>query len=132
MGYKKIKKTHKKAPKKGKSDFDRQQEAIEQACEDLKEFLLAKNESYQGSAFREITYDGRVIYPYEALDCRIIDKMRRLQSDNSAFEAEDTEKDLCGYLVLKQALTLYEDGIVPEDEDDEEDEEDEEDEDEYP
>jgi hypothetical protein len=89
-----------------KSEFESQQEAIEQACDELKDFLLDKNESYQGSAFKEVTYNGRTMYPEDTIDSRIVDKIRRLQSDSADFEGEDSELDLCGYIVLKRALKI--------------------------
>lgn len=86
------------------NDVDRQNTTIRAVLEEMKEFLCAKNNSYDGSAFKAVMYAGNQISPMQTIDVRITDKIRRLQSSNPNFDGEDTEKDLLGYLILKLAL----------------------------
>ena len=86
------------------SSEDLQQEAIKEVCDEISAFLQGKNKSYQGSAFRDIVYTGKVIKAEDTINVRIVDKIRRLQSDNPNFDGEDSELDLCGYIILKRAL----------------------------
>lgn len=86
--------------------LEKQQDAIRTACEEMCAFLQEKNRSYQGSAFRDISYCGRAIRAEDTVDTRIVDKIRRLQSNDPSFDGEDAEKDLLGYLLIKQALKI--------------------------
>jgi hypothetical protein len=71
------------------------------------DLLVAKNTSYDSSAFKDVWYAGRLIKAMETLDIRITDKIRRLQSTDPNFNGEDVEFDLAGYLILKQALKKW-------------------------
>ena len=79
--------------------------AIVEVLKEVRNFLLAKNRDYQGSAFRDMEFAGNTIKAEDTIDVRIVDKLRRLQSKSLAFEGrEDTVKDLLGYLVIRFAL----------------------------
>ena len=75
-----------------------QNKAICDVLDDLKAFLCAKNN----------VYSGKVVDPEQTINVRIVDKIRRLESENPNFDGEDTEKDLLGYLVIKMALKRLE------------------------
>lgn len=86
------------------TDLALQLQCIAEVCDDIKELLRSKNTSYDGSAFRDKYYGGRLILAEEAIDVRITDKIKRLESNDPNFNGEDAEADLLGYLVLKLAL----------------------------
>jgi len=86
------------------TEVEAQNVKICKVLDDLKTFLCGKNISYDGSAFKAIAYCGKLISPLEAVDVRIVDKIRRLQSADPNFQGEDTEEDLLGYLVIKKVL----------------------------
>lgn len=86
--------------------FDRMtptQLAIRKECEDLAEFLIAKNRAY-GNSFQQPIGIFAKTTPVEQLKIRIDDKLNRLKN-GSEFPGDDTILDLIGYLVLLRVLT---------------------------
>jgi len=81
------------------------QDKISKKCEELREFLLKKNEAYGDSSL-----SGSSIFdlPREAqIQARITDKLNRIKNlDKDAYPDAylDTIKDLTGYLILYQIL----------------------------
>lgn len=78
------------------------QRLIVEECDSIKSLLLEKNNSYGNSAVEPIGIFSKAS-PEEALNIRIDDKLRRIKYGTN-FGAEDTEKDLIGYLMLKRVL----------------------------
>ena len=78
------------------------QETIKKVCEELTEFLLAKNKAYGDSASNPVRIFSKA-GPLDQLDIRIDDKLSRIARGNE-FDGDDTELDLIGYLVLKRAI----------------------------
>lgn len=79
-------------------------QAISEACDEIKVFLLHKNDSYGNSALDPIRIFSKAPAT-EMLDVRIDDKISRLMRGHAA--GEDVEKDLLGYLILKMAQPKY-------------------------
>lgn len=71
---------------------------IQDVCQELYEFLAAKNEAYGDSALNPVrifsTADAT-----EQLKVRIDDKLNRLLQGKE-YDGDDTVKDLAGYLIL--------------------------------
>ena len=78
------------------------QELIEQECEALKDFLLAKNKAYGNSAAEPVRIFSKAD-PLEQINIRIDDKLSRIAKGNE-YQGDDTELDLIGYLVLKRVI----------------------------
>ena len=78
------------------------QQTIKQVCEELTEFLLAKNKAYGDSASDPVRIFSKTD-PLEQINIRIDDKLSRIARGNE-FDGDDTELDLIGYLVLKRAI----------------------------
>jgi len=83
-----------------------QAECIARACDDLKQLLLAKNETYGGSAFQDVEVMGQYIDADTAIMVRIADKLRRLTA-GCEYAQEDTLADLAGYIMLRNANRLW-------------------------
>ena len=83
-----------------------QAECIAKACDDLKQLLLAKNETYGGSAFQDVEVMGQFIEADTAIMVRIADKLRRLTS-GCEYPQEDTLADLAGYIILRNASRIW-------------------------
>ncbi|MCP3681577.1 MAG: hypothetical protein GY861_02710 [bacterium] len=79
--------------------------AIIQACEEMKEALLAKNESYGNSAGDPVRIFSKAD-TLEQINVRIDDKLSRIKRGKE-YGAEDTEFDLEGYLALKRAIRIF-------------------------
>lgn len=79
------------------------QAAIAQVCDSIKEMLLAKNMAYGNSAICPVRIFSQSP-ALEQINVRIDDKLSRLAKGHAA--GEDVEKDLLGYLVLKQVCLL--------------------------
>src|ERR1019366_5014235 len=77
--------------------------AIRAVCSEMGDFLVGKNESYNGAVFNDVVFNGKTIGAADTINVRITDKIRRLMS-GKVYEGDDDEKDLLGYLILKQAL----------------------------
>lgn len=72
---------------------------IIQACEDVKEMLLAKNEAYGDAALNPIQVFSQ-LGSSESIKVRIDDKLSRIRNSGLNDKTEDTLMDLIGYLVL--------------------------------
>ena len=75
--------------------------AIQEECDAIKAMLLEKNKSYGNSVFDPINIFSKNDWK-EQIGVRIDDKLNRLKK-GSAFEEEDTIKDLIGYLIILRA-----------------------------
>jgi len=76
------------------------QKNIERECDDIKEFLIRKNEAYGDSAITPIRIFSQSD-AQEQIKVRIDDKLNRLMQGKNTLETdEDVIKDLIGYLVL--------------------------------
>lgn len=76
------------------------EQRIRAKCEDLAEFLVAKNRSYGDSALNPMAIfaKGDAV---SLIRVRIDDKLNRIRNAPDAF-GEDAIKDLTGYLILLQ------------------------------
>ena len=83
------------------------QEAITQACEELKAMLIAKNKSYGDSAADPVRIFSDTT-PLDQLHVRMDDKLSRI-ARGSSYENEDTKMDLAGYLILERAIFIKND-----------------------
>lgn len=72
---------------------------IIEACDELRDMLLAKNEAYGNSALDPIRCFSKAS-TVEQLNVRLDDKLSRLMRGSAA--GEDVELDLQGYLILKR------------------------------
>lgn len=82
------------------------QRLISETCDSIKEMLLAKNRAYGDSATNPLRIFSKAD-TVEQINVRLDDKLSRLARGSAA--GEDVEKDLMGYLVLKQvALRIAE------------------------
>jgi len=73
-------------------------ERIIATCNEVRDLLVAKNESYGNSAFAPEGTFSR-LNAISRLEVRIDDKLQRIRS-GSEFPGDDTVLDLIGYLVL--------------------------------
>lgn len=82
-----------------KFDFEK---TVKEVCNDIAEFLIEKNKSYGNSALEPVHcfYKGDA---ETAIHIRMDDKISRLIRGKE-YGAEDTKKDLCGYLILLEVL----------------------------
>ena len=74
-------------------------DAITLVCDELKDFLLEKNESYGNSALDPIRLFSKAD-PIEQINVRLDDKLSRILRGNDY--GEDVEWDINGYLILKR------------------------------
>lgn len=75
------------------------------ACNEIAEMLLQKNRAYGDSALNPVRIFSKASC-IEQLNVRMDDKLSRmLRGDVTAF-GEDVEKDLIGYLILKQVALM--------------------------
>lgn len=72
---------------------------IADVCNEVRDMLVAKNQAYGNSALDPVRIFSKAD-PIDQLNVRIDDKLSRLARVQAA--GEDVEKDLIGYLVLKQ------------------------------
>ena len=77
-------------------------QTIIEICNEIKELLLKKNESY-GNAAAEPVNIFSSFSSIEAINIRIDDKLKRIK-EGKEYENEDTELDLIGYLILKRCV----------------------------
>ena len=72
---------------------------IEKKCDQIKEMLKLKNDSYGNSVFdRGVLFD---VDPMYAMQARINDKLNRIKNKDTYFSENDL-MDLTGYLILLQ------------------------------
>jgi len=81
-------------------DQEKVQEEIKNVCSGVTELLISKNKKYGNSALEPRRIFSKAS-PIEQINVRIDDKLSRIANRQSD-EDEDVEKDLIGYLVLKQ------------------------------
>ncbi len=73
---------------------------IEKTMNEIRDFLIAKNEQYGDSVMNPIRVFSKAGID-EGLRARIDDKLNRLMQGNDSMESdEDVVKDLIGYLTL--------------------------------
>jgi hypothetical protein len=66
--------------------------------DEIEQMLLAKNQAYGNSALDPVRIFSKAS-PEEQIRVRIDDKLKRMQNQTPG-DAEDTELDLLGYLIL--------------------------------
>ena len=72
-------------------------------CDEIKDLLLRKNESYGNSVFEnDHVYSDAT--PGQAVRIRIDDKLQRIKNQKS-FENEDTKLDVVGYMILELIIS---------------------------
>jgi len=77
------------------------QEKIKVKCDEIRDLLLEKNNSYGNSVFnRGVLFD---VDPMYAIQARINDKLNRMKSKNS-FLSDNDLMDVTGYFILLQVL----------------------------
>lgn len=74
------------------------QKAIAETCNNIRDFLLAKNQRYGNSALEPVRMFSRASSE-EQIRVRIDDKLSRLKTLDPS-DTEDVELDLIGYLIL--------------------------------
>lgn len=79
--------------------------AIEQACAQVRDFLLQKNASYGNSAADPVRVFSKAD-PMEQINVRLDDKLSRLIR-GGAYPGDNDEQDILGYLILKQAVRIF-------------------------
>jgi hypothetical protein len=73
---------------------------IVNACDEIKNLLVTKNEAYGNSVFQPVKVFGETIPADIAIKARISDKLARIQNKGLSDNTEDTLDDLIGYLIL--------------------------------
>jgi hypothetical protein len=73
-------------------------ESLSLVLEEIEQMLLSKNAAYGNSALDPLRVFSKAS-PEEQIRVRIDDKLKRLQNQTPG-DAEDTELDLIGYLIL--------------------------------
>jgi hypothetical protein len=73
-------------------------ESLGLVLEEIEQMLLSKNAAYGNSALQPLRVFSKAS-PEEQIRVRIDDKLKRLQNQMPE-DAEDTELDLIGYLIL--------------------------------
>ena len=76
------------------------QKAISDVCDELKSFLIAKNNAYGNSALEPLRILSKSDTE-EQLNVRIDDKLSRLMR-GTAYAGDNDIDDLIGYLILKK------------------------------
>ncbi len=76
-------------------------QSIKETSNELREFLLAKNQQYGNSVGNPIRVFAKEHGTQELLRIRMDDKLSRLARGNDSMESdEDVIKDLAGYCIL--------------------------------
>ena len=77
------------------------QEDIKRKCDEIRDLLLEKNNSYGNSVFdKGVLFD---VDPMYAIQARINDKLNRMKNKNS-FLSDNDPMDVTGYFILLQVL----------------------------
>lgn len=76
---------------------------IRAKCNELANFLVAKNRAYGNSAADPVAIFARRLDTLAQIDTRIDDKLSRLKRGNE-YPGDDTVKDLAGYLILRMIV----------------------------
>lgn len=92
-------------PENNQPDID---ELINDACDEIKRLLLAKNHKYSNSLHRQPSENPLFeIDSITGIKARINDKMNRIKQTGLNDDTEDTLDDLIGYLIhLKIAYQI--------------------------
>ncbi len=77
---------------------------IKKVCDELAEFLIAKNKAYGNSTSNPVKIFSTVT-TLEQINVRIDDKLSRIARGHE-YDTDDTELDLIGYLVLKRVMRV--------------------------
>lgn len=83
------------------------EQAIKKVCDEVAEFLIAKNRSYGNSAEKPVRIFSRMD-TIDQIHVRLDDKLSRI-ARGSEYQGDDTELDIIGYLILKRAIKEKED-----------------------
>lgn len=81
-------------------------DAITAACEEMRQFLLAKNKAYGDSAADPVRVFSKAD-PLEQINVRMDDKLSRMIKGES-YPGDDDMLDLEGYMVLRRAIKIRE------------------------
>jgi hypothetical protein len=81
------------------------QELISEICDEIKDFLLLKNQAYGNSACEPVRIFSKSD-TIEQINVRIDDKLSRMMKGNK-YPGDDDELDLIGYLILKRVVKKY-------------------------
>jgi len=77
------------------------QEKIKEKCDQIRDLLIAKNNSYGNAVFdKGVLFD---VDPMYAIQARINDKLNRMKNKNS-FLSDNDLMDVTGYFILLQVL----------------------------
>lgn len=79
--------------------IDNAQYFIRVVCDEIRDMLIEKNESYGNSALDPVRVFSKTSTD-EQLNVRLDDKLSRIKRGNDY--GEDVEKDIIGYLILKE------------------------------
>ena len=77
---------------------------IREACNQMADFLIAKNKAYGNSAMEPIRVFSKS-GPLEQINVRLDDKLSRIMKGEE-YTGDDNEFDLEGYLVLKRVCKM--------------------------
>jgi hypothetical protein len=79
---------------------------IRQACDEMADKLIGKNRAYGNSAMEPVRIFSKA-NPLEQINVRLDDKLSRIMK-GKAYEGDDNEMDLEGYMVLKRVCKMAE------------------------
>jgi hypothetical protein len=82
------------------------QQLIAEFCDEIKDFLIKKNQDYGNSAIEPMRVFS-TSNSIEQINVRIDDKLSRIAQSKDKKFIEDTELDLIGYLILKRVAIRY-------------------------
>lgn len=77
---------------------------IKAVCNEMAEFLIAKNAAYGNSAAEPVGIFAKRLDTLAQIDVRIDDKLNRMQKGHE-YPGDDTVKDLAGYLLLRMVVS---------------------------
>lgn len=84
----------------GKQSSSPTQQKIREVCDEIRDFLIEKNEQYGDSAINPVRIFSKAD-PAEQLLVRIDDKLSRISRGDDRLESDaDVLDDLIGYLIL--------------------------------
>ena len=87
------------------------QDLIREVCDELKDFLVAKNEQYGDSVVHPLQIFATGASADLLLRTRIDDKIKRLVEGNDSIEPDnDIVQDLLGYFIMWRVLARKHDG----------------------
>lgn len=77
---------------------------IQAYCDDMCDFLIAKNRAYGNSVVAPMHIFAKRVDNLAQIDVRIDDKLARI-SKGAEYAGDDTIKDLVGYLILRTIVS---------------------------